>query len=180
MNSELEYIVKTTAGMKKVYTAMNINEKIIKIEKIESPTHEKISEIKEFLAEVDNEFDQPLSSRINLDEYVTKLIRFGKIIIARDEKGYAGIVAFYSNDIVSQIGFITVVVVKPVYRGQGIGTRLVLSAIEVIRKSGMKRVRLETSARNSLVRLYERLGFNTTSRSLDSKGFGRVKMEYVF
>jgi RimJ/RimL family protein N-acetyltransferase len=46
------------------------------------------------------------------------------------------------------------------YRGQGIGRRLALAAIEAARAAGMERIELEVLGSNvNAIRLYEKLGF---------------------
>jgi GNAT superfamily N-acetyltransferase len=58
------------------------------------------------------------------------------------------------------MGSIQNVGVIPEHRGLGLGTNLVVCALEGFRKSGVKRVRLEVTAENTgAIRLYQRLGF---------------------
>ena len=92
---------------------------MVNIEKVGVATPDKISDIKQFLTEVDDEFEQSLSSRVNLHDYVTKLMKFGQIVMARDKDDYVGMVAFYSNDTIEQIGTYSILVIKPTFRGQG-------------------------------------------------------------
>lgn len=52
--------------------------------------------------------------------------------------------------------------VLPAYRGRGLGTCLLLKALEGFRQAGLTRVHLEVTAENEgAIRLYRRLGFVT-------------------
>jgi ribosomal protein S18 acetylase RimI-like enzyme len=64
--------------------------------------------------------------------------------------------------------------VAPAYRGRGIGTALLLQALEGFRRAGLGRAFLEVTAQNeAAVRLYRRLGFRcrkTIYKSVDTLG----------
>lgn len=51
------------------------------------------------------------------------------------------------------------------YRGQGIGTALMRSVIEVYRANGCKRLSLAVQKANYAVKLYEKTGFKTVSEN---------------
>jgi ribosomal protein S18 acetylase RimI-like enzyme len=58
------------------------------------------------------------------------------------------------------LGCIQNVGVAPEHRGLGLGTMLVVRALEGFRQAGLDRVRLEVTAENTgAVRLYQRMGF---------------------
>ncbi len=147
---------------------------------IETPTPAQKAAIERFLSEMDNEFEQPLSTRMPIADYLEKLLKYGHIIMAKYGQDYAGMVAFYCNDIQNQIGFLSILAVKPRYRGQGLGTTLFLTMLHAMRKAGMKCAQLGTSANNPSVRLYERLGFETIHQYREGAEYNRVMMEYVF
>jgi ribosomal protein S18 acetylase RimI-like enzyme len=59
------------------------------------------------------------------------------------------------------IGCIQNVGVTPEHRGLGLGTTLVLCALEGFRRAGLERARLEVTAENTgAIRLYRRMGFS--------------------
>jgi ribosomal protein S18 acetylase RimI-like enzyme len=89
-------------------------------------------------------------------------------------------VAFYSNDMIKRIGTFSILVVKSIFRGQGLGTTLFSAALKKMREAGMKRAQLGTSANNQSIRIYERLGFKIISRTHEQQGFSRVLMNYIF
>ena len=51
------------------------------------------------------------------------------------------------------------------YRGQGIGTRLMLAMLELLRKKGYKQVSLAVQKVNYALRMYEKVGFHTVSEN---------------
>lgn len=65
--------------------------------------------------------------------------------------------------------------VMPAHRGLGIGTALLLKALDGFRRAGMGRVFLEVTARNdAAVQLYRRIGFRcrkTLYKAVDSRAF---------
>lgn len=64
------------------------------------------------------------------------------------------------------IAEVTNVSVDPLYRGQGIGTKLFTRAIDLAKKRGAKRMSVEALADNlAAVRLYKRLGFSDFSET---------------
>jgi len=52
--------------------------------------------------------------------------------------------------------------ITPAHRGRGLGTALLMRALDGFRRAGLDRVHLEVTAENiGAIRLYERLGFRT-------------------
>lgn len=51
------------------------------------------------------------------------------------------------------------------YRGQGIGTRLMLAMLELLREKGYKQASLAVQKANYAVRMYEKVGFHTVSEN---------------
>lgn len=62
----------------------------------------------------------------------------------------------------SRIGAIQNLGITPMHRGRGIGTSLLLAALEGFRQVGLKRAFLEVTAQNvGAIRLYQRMGFDS-------------------
>jgi GNAT superfamily N-acetyltransferase len=136
--------------------------------------------VMELLAEVDHEFEPPLSSRLNLSEYAMKLRERGQVIGGFADNVLRGIIGFYCNDQITHTGFITIVAVRPVFRARGLGTELILAALKVARQAGMVKVHLQTSTRNRAARWYEKIGFRTVGAAPERPGGHGILMEYVF
>ena len=60
--------------------------------------------------------------------------------------------------------------VLPEYRGQGVGTKLMTSLFELLRKNGYDRTSLSVQQNNPAVRFYQRLGYEITDEKLDHAG----------
>jgi ribosomal protein S18 acetylase RimI-like enzyme len=60
--------------------------------------------------------------------------------------------------------------ILPEYRGQGIGTALMLHLFELLRERGYSRTSLSVQQNNPAVRFYKRLGYEITDEKLDHAG----------
>jgi ribosomal protein S18 acetylase RimI-like enzyme len=58
----------------------------------------------------------------------------------------------------------------PEYRGQGIGTALMLHLFELLRERDYERTSLSVQKNNPAVRFYKRLGYEVTDEKLDHAG----------
>ena len=90
------------------------------------------------------------------------------VLLATD----AGKIVGYVNPVIdgkeAWIGGIGVI---PPYRSSGVGTKLMKSAEELCRKSGVKTITLEVIEGNDRAeRLYKRLGFSTSRKFLSAEG----------
>lgn len=57
--------------------------------------------------------------------------------------------------------------VLPQYRGQGVGTMLMIRLFEMLRRCGYRRTALSVQKNNPAVRFYERLGYKITDEKAD-------------
>lgn len=72
----------------------------------------------------------------------------------------------YTPDLSEDDFYISVVVVDEKQRGMGVGTSLMLKAIEIAREKGCSNVILDVDAENAPARsLYEKFGFNITDKN---------------
>jgi ribosomal protein S18 acetylase RimI-like enzyme len=92
-----------------------------------------------------------------------KRIGEGAIFIARDgdvEAGMAGFIGGWSSK-TSQQGNIWGVYVRPAYRGQGLGNRLVRRCLQHAREEGFKMVYIAAASNNTAaIRCYSHCGFS--------------------
>jgi len=58
----------------------------------------------------------------------------------------------------------------PEYRGQGIGSKLMLELFDQLKKQGYKRTSLSVQQNNPAVRFYQKLGYKITQEKLDHAG----------
>ncbi|MFZ6733489.1 GNAT family N-acetyltransferase [Undibacterium sp. Ji42W] len=122
------------------------------------------------LRQCDAAFVPSLSSRLNIDDYASKIIsraqRFEASASAEHE--LAGLVAMYCNDDSNdgckdtQHGraFITNVSVLPTWQQQGIARALLKQALHYAKHCGCMQVELEVNTNNpTAIALYEKIGF---------------------
>jgi len=103
-----------------------------------------------------------------IDVYLEKLKSKAEFVDHSVEGECAGFVAFYCNDYVGRIAFITLVLVSPEYRGLGISKCLLRRVLDVCRSRDFEKCCLEVRANNvSAIRLYDSFGFTVTE---DRKG----------
>ena len=135
-------------------------------------------EIVSFLKEIDNDVIPSLSSRLNLEEYSSKICRFSECVIARLNNNIIGLSAAYCNDLKTQKGFLTLIAVTKDCRCKGIATRLLNETIHIAKLKNMKKLILETSIQNKhAVSFYIKRGFNFANDAI-VKTTDTVFMEY--
>lgn len=87
----------------------------------------------------------------------------GHVLVARkDDKvvGMAGLLYTVSTALGEKVALLEDMVVSPAVRGSGIGTQLILTAVELARRNGCKRITLLTDSVNDAAqRFYARHGF---------------------
>lgn len=110
----------------------------------------------------------PLSSRIDVDDYAGKLLEKGDVFLALDSRTTIGLIGLYTNDEVHHCGYISLLVVHPEFRGRGIGSDLLRCAIHFSQAKGVTSLRLQTLASNiGARRFYERFGFEQVGTEKD-------------
>lgn len=102
----------------------------------------------------------------DLDAYIDKLINRASIITIMAQDALLGFLAYYANDQVSKIGFISMLIIAPSTKRMGYGRRLVEFALKDLALKGFKKCRTEVNADNAkAVNICKRLGFNYVGRN---------------
>jgi ribosomal protein S18 acetylase RimI-like enzyme len=97
---------------------------------------------------------------VPLDEYLAKLDAHADIVADALPERCRGFVAFYCNDLGTRQAYVTLVLVDPRDRGQGLGKALVGRALDVARSRGFRSCRLEVRRDNEqAAALYRSIGF---------------------
>lgn len=98
---------------------------------------------------------------VDLEEYLKKLRSSAELITHYVEGRCVGFVAFYCNDPSKKRAFITLVLVSPQYRGQGVSKNLLFSVLNICRNRKFEVCGLEVLVRNSnAIKVYEAVGFS--------------------
>lgn len=98
--------------------------------------------------------------KAEVDVLAEKIAAHAEMVAAVENGETAGFVAYYRNDLAGRAAFITVVIVRPRFRGRGLGKAMLQTVIADCFAHGFQTVRLEVDdANRGAVRLYERLSF---------------------
>lgn len=125
-------------------------------------------QIAAFLKRMDSEFHTPLSEKCDIDSYVIKLLESGHVVCVMDDSKIVGILAGYINDFKTKIGYMTVLVVDPQYRGLKLSKKLLDRFAADSKEAGMTSLELHTYKDNIAARgLYEKNNFKQLSVSSD-------------
>ena len=124
-------------------------------------------DIVEYLFEVNEDFKPSLTKRLSIksnvqtiDDYVSKLIKYGIIKICEIDSEISGLIGFYVNDMDCKVAYIPILTVKSKYAKRKIGSLLVKQAIDYIKQLDFKVIKVETWKENlPALALYQRNGF---------------------
>lgn len=110
-----------------------------------------------------------LESRINdFTEFSKKLCENAHVYVCMCDNESCGFLAFYANDIVNKIGFITLIGLLDEYRGKHLGQRLLDYCQLVSITCGMESLRLEVDLSNTTaISFYEKNGFKQEGALLE-------------
>lgn len=119
-----------------------------------------ISSIERFLLSVDQTFPVPLSQKQNLKDFAQKLLDKGTLCLRWEKDRIIAMAAGYTDQVVENRAYLSVVAVLPEAWGQGIATSLVKEFIEICENKGLEAVHLYAVASNTrAVRMYRKMGF---------------------
>ena len=126
--------------------------------------HPQAAFILEYLAECDRDFYEPLSSRVNLEEFSQKLSQLSTTFVLYKHGVIAGLVCAYFYQPDSHKGFITLVHTKQEFRGQHLASLLVETVKEYAQSQNFATIELFVSKQQtSAFQLYLRHGFAIVS-----------------
>ena len=113
-----------------------------------------------FLREVDNLFPISLSHSHDLSTVAEKLCLRGTIAAVIEQDKIVSIVAGYTDYVINNKGYISVVATLPQYAGRGYAKALVKEFLEVADNKLLDAVHLYAHADNKIaLQLYEKIGF---------------------
>lgn len=109
----------------------------------------------------------PLSERVDLDEYVDKWLKFADILLAFDKNKVIGIRVLYANDMENKCAHGLLLSILPEYQGRGIGRKMYHLSINLAKNRGMTKFFLFVHYENRIaIKLYKSLGFVEIERNL--------------
>ena len=119
-----------------------------------------IQELYEFLEKVDKLFPVPLSEKQNLKLLSEKFCTKGTLCTVIENKKLVSLVAGYTENIIDNMAYISVVATLPEYAGNGYAKKLVKKFIDKCRDNKIDAVHLYTVPSNVVaVNMYKSVGF---------------------
>lgn len=117
------------------------------------------SDILNLLYEFDSVFPHNREKVSDYDSWASKISNNG-FAVATDNNDHAGMAVFYANNLESRKGYISLIGLKPDFRGKGLGKSFLNDIIEEMKKCGMNSVYLEVDDDNQSAKaFYTRYGF---------------------
>jgi ribosomal protein S18 acetylase RimI-like enzyme len=112
------------------------------------------------LTDIDYQFTPSLSSRVNISSYSEKIYKFSKRFEVWHKKRLIALLAIYENSLDIKNYFITNLSVLNEFRGNGIGSALILLSIEDAKLEKPSYLSLEVFCHNlAAIHLYKKHGF---------------------
>lgn len=125
------------------------------------------NEILKFLLDVDKHFKpEPISKRVNLDEYAEKLSTFANHFYVKEDESIIGMSCCYMNDPSKEKIFVSITCVDYKYLGKGIGRRLTNEYEKEAIKEGFKAIEFEVHIDNlPSIEMHKKLGFSISRKN---------------
>lgn len=130
-------------------------------------------EINKILIEFNCTFDPPLHKRVaDIESYARKLVSNGYVYVALNNDHILGFVAFYSNDNITRIGYLSQIAVKPNCKIKGIGYKLIKQFEKISYDCGMNILKLEVSDNNKhAINFYIRNGYKYFEKASEDTSY---------
>ncbi|MFL0352399.1 GNAT family N-acetyltransferase [Xanthomarina sp. GH4-25] len=101
----------------------------------------------DLLKEINIEFDNKFI-KININEYVNKIVRSAVVIPFYKENQLIGFIAFYANNFETKVAYLTMLAVNKDFRSKNIGKFLLDMTTSYLIDRGFKKFGLETLTEN--------------------------------
>lgn len=127
----------------------------------------------------DNEFSPPLSTRVNIEEYVKKVFVHGEIYKFHEVDLIKGVMFIYLNDFIDYKSYLSLILVESKFRksNQMIGEKLMRFWISTAKNKNFESLNLEVSAdRIGLINWYKSYGFKI-NETYDREGTKSCSMK---
>ena len=96
----------------------------------------------------------------NVAEYIEKVCRFARVLIACKDGGLVGFIAFYANDFCTGTAYVTQFLIDEKYRKKGVGRCLLSKCEEECKKNAFGVIKLEVKKDNkNAIAFYGNCGF---------------------
>ena len=133
-------------------------------ERVVSTLEVDIDKICIFLALINNEYNPPLDTKVELRQYAEKILNNAILLVEMIDENVVGMVVLYCNDENTKKAYIPLVGVLPTYQHRGIASKLMKEAIAFVREQGYKLIGIHSNNMVA-VHLYSKLGFTVKDDS---------------
>lgn len=117
-------------------------------------------ELEDFLTKTKDLLPVPLDKRVNIHEYVKKILTFGKVKVYKIDDNIVGAILGYMNDTIKEEAYISLLLIDNIYQSKGIGTSLIKSFEKQAVQNNMKIIKLYTHKDNDrAINFYKKNGF---------------------
>lgn len=129
-----------------------------------------------YLLEVDKDFGIPLSCKVDLASYASRLLSNGCVIAVKENEKLASIIGFYCNDHQQKTAHLPLLSTAKWARGKGYAGLLIREMIITCRNAGMHKICCD-SVNPIAIHLYKSIGFKETTRTKEGD-FEKIFLEY--
>lgn len=117
-------------------------------------------QVQEFLQAVDFDFPIPLSNKTTISALAEKNCSLGTLCCAHADGRISAMVAGYTNQVINNLGHISLVAARKDSRRCGLASGLIRDFLEIARNEGLSAVHVYTHKGNpSAIAMYFKLGF---------------------
>lgn len=118
-----------------------------------------VDKIYMFLVHINNEYNPPLNTKVELHQYAEKIFDNAILFVEiSNEADIVGMVVLYCNDKISKKAYIPLVGVLPTYQHRGIASKLMNEAVSFVREQRYKLIGIHSN-NVAAINLYSKLGF---------------------
>lgn len=119
-----------------------------------------VEAVERFLQDVDTLFPVPLSQKQELSELAAKFAEKATICTVCEHGRITAMVAGYTDNVVNDMAYISVVATLPAAQGKGFASRLVREFVEIARQKPLTAVHLYAVRSNvPAIEMYRKIGF---------------------
>ncbi len=113
-----------------------------------------------FLHKVDKLFPIPLSEKQNLNDFALKLAEKATLFVEYEDDRIIAAVAGYTENVIDNLGYISIVATLPEAQGKGLASKLVNQFLKNAEQKQLNAVHLYAVTTNvPAIRMYQKLGF---------------------
>lgn len=111
------------------------------------------------------------------ENFAKKFLDNGIVLVLKDSDEIVGFIAFYANDLVKKISYISMIAVSPEHKRKGYGTKLIEAAVKSSREKNMKYIRLEVNKNNiNAISFYKYFGFIFLSEQTENTHYMELEL----